>query len=163
LNSRTFRLLPQDEFLRDNIQAEDVLIVSIGGNDIALLPAPCTIASILGLLCLPRRIMEWGKAFWVAPVQDCCCGCGPSLLSCLGSCPPCLGYLCHLFGTRVQHYISKLVSKTKPKLVLVCMIYYPDENHVPSWANTALGALGYNSNPEKVQCMIRKVFSEATR
>jgi len=42
------------------------------------------------------------------------------------------------------------------------MIYYPDENHVPSWANTALGALGYNSNPEKVQCMIRKVFSEAT-
>ena len=43
------------------------------------------------------------------------------------------------------------------------MIYYPDEaNNVPSWANGALGALGYNSNPAKVQLLIRKMFEEAT-
>jgi hypothetical protein len=43
------------------------------------------------------------------------------------------------------------------------MIYYPDENNVPSWANAALGALGYNRNPARLQLLIRKIFEEATR
>ena len=34
LNERWYNLRPQDKFLRDNIKEEDVLIVSIGGNDI---------------------------------------------------------------------------------------------------------------------------------
>jgi hypothetical protein len=38
------------------------------------------------------------------------------------------------------------------------MIYYPHEANVPSWAGPALGALGYNRNPEKVQALIRKMF-----
>ena len=63
---------------------------------------------------------------------------------------------------RVQKYIEALTSKTKPKLVLVCMIYYPDETNVPSWASPALGALSYNSNPQKLQLLIRKSFVEAT-
>lgn len=46
---------------------------------------------------------------------------------------------------------------------MVCMIYYPDENNTPSWANGALGALGYNTNPEKIQLLLRKFFEEATR
>lgn len=64
---------------------------------------------------------------------------------------------------RVQKYIEALTSKTRPKKILVCMIYYPDENNVPSWANAALGTLGYNRNPAKLQLLIRKVFEEATR
>ena len=60
-------------------------------------------------------------------------------------------------------YIEALTSKTRPKKILVCMIYYPGVDNVPSWANTALGALGYNQNPEKLQVLIRKVFEEATR
>jgi hypothetical protein len=68
----------------------------------------------------------------------------------------------HLFGTRVQHYIEKLTAKVKPNKILVAMIYYPDEANVPSWANGALGALGYNSHPEKVQLLIRKMFEQAT-
>mmetsp|Transcript_8194 Transcript_8194/g.17148 ORF Transcript_8194/g.17148 Transcript_8194/m.17148 type:complete len:121 (-) Transcript_8194:437-799(-) len=42
------------------------------------------------------------------------------------------------------------------------MIYYPDENNVPSWANAALGTLGYDRNPGKIQLLIRKFFEEAT-
>lgn len=129
-------------------------------------------------------------------LDDCCCGCGASSLSCACAFPPCLGYLVHLFGTRlvalicwsrksltldlqltvfvllcsngcnetirVQKYIEKLTSKTKPKKVLVCMIYYPDEHVAPSWSNSALGALGYNSNPQQLQALIRKMFVEAT-
>ncbi|KAL7535671.1 hypothetical protein ACHAWF_005229, partial [Thalassiosira exigua] len=162
LNERCRRLRPQDRFLRDRIGPDDVLIVSIGGNDIALAPAPCTIASLAGLMCLPSGCLEGGRSYGSCPINDFCCGCGPSLASCACSCPPCLGYFRHLFGTRTQKYIEALTAKTKPKKILVCMIYYPDENNVPSWANGALGALGYNSNPTKVQLLIRKIFEEAT-
>ncbi|KAK1735127.1 hypothetical protein QTG54_014193 [Skeletonema marinoi] len=163
LNQRSRSLLPQDKFIRDNISSQDILIVSICGNDVALAPTPCTIASIAGLLCcLPQSCLENGTTFGTVPMDDCCCGCGPSLASCTCACPPCLGYLRHLFGTRVQHYIEKLTANVKPKKILVAMIYYPDEANVPSWANGAVGALGYNSHPEKVQLLIRKMFEQAT-
>lgn len=162
LNERCRSLRSQDVFIRDNIQSEDVLVVSIGGNDIALCPTLPTILSVAGLLCLPQACLENGRAWWSIPVNDCCCGCGASSLSCACACPPCLGYFRHLFGTRVQKYIESLTAKTKPKKILVCMIYYPDENNTPSWANRALGALGYNTNPGKVQLLIRKFFEECT-
>eukprot|EP00977_Amphora_coffeiformis_P001656 scaffold310_cov168-Amphora_coffeaeformis.AAC.51 len=161
LNERTFRLRPQDVFIRDNIQRDDVLVVSVGGNDVALMPLPCTIASILGLvLCTPKVCIDKSCAAGTVPVDDCCCGCGASLLSCACAFPPCLGYTRHMFGTRVQKYIERLVAKTKPRKILVCMIYYPDERKTPAWAGAALGALGYNRDPERLQLLIRKTFDE---
>lgn len=70
LNERSYRLRPQDKFIRDNISSQDVLIVSIGGNDIALAPTPCTICSVAGLLCLPARCLEGGKSFGAVPVSN---------------------------------------------------------------------------------------------
>ena len=162
LNERSFGLRAQDEFIRDNMQPEDTLVVSIGGNDVALLPMPCTIVSMCGLLTLPTPCIDRAVSCGAVPVDDCCCGCGASLVSCLCSCPPCFGYFRHLFGFRVENYIRKLTRRSKPKQILVCMIYYPDEHNTPSWANTALGALGYNKDPAKLQAMIRKTFVEAT-
>lgn len=69
LNERCRRLRPQDRFLRDNLSEEDVLIVSIGGNDIALCPTPCTVASVAGLLCLPTSCLEGGRSFGSVPVS----------------------------------------------------------------------------------------------
>lgn len=161
LNSRCYNLQPQDEFLRDNISKDDILIVSIGGNDVALAPSPCTIATMVGMThCLPQKAIEKGFTCCSIPVDDYCSGCSTSLVSCGGACPPCLGYLRHLFGTRIEKYIEKITAKTIPKKILVCMIYYLDENKSPSWANVALGALGYNKKPGKVQAMIRKIFLE---
>ena len=101
INERTYKLRPQDIFLRDNLQPQDTLIVSIGGNDVALAPTPCTILSILSLLkCMPLSCVESGKVCWSVPVNDCCCGCGPSLCSCACAFPPCLGYMYHLFKVR---------------------------------------------------------------
>jgi hypothetical protein len=164
LNERTRRLRPQDIFLRENIREEDTLVVSIGGNDVALAPTPCTILSMLGLLSLPVSCIENATpSCGAVPCDDCCCGCGASLLSCGCTFPPCAGYFRHLFGVRVEKYIQQLTAKTMPKRILVCMIYYPDENHLqPSWANKALGALGYNTNPAKLQAMIRTTFANAT-
>jgi len=64
---------------------------------------------------------------------------------------------------RVEKYIQTLTSKTKPKKILVCMIYYPDETNTASWAGGALRVLGYNSEPGKLQTLIKKTFEEATR
>ena len=100
LNERTYKPRPQDLFLRDNISAQDTLIVSIGGNDVAMMPAPCTVLAMAGLLALPMGCVRSGMTCGTVPVDDCCCGCGPSTVSCLGSVPPCLGYFRHLFGTR---------------------------------------------------------------
>ena len=70
LNSRCYNLQPQDEFLRDNMSEEDILIVSIGGNDVALAPAPCTIASMAGLTCcLPTNVIEHGFSCCAIPVS----------------------------------------------------------------------------------------------
>jgi hypothetical protein len=66
----------------------------------------------------------------------------------------------HLFATRVEKYIERLTAKTKPKTIIVCMIYYLDEAVTNSWAGPALAALGYNKNPEKLQLVIRTIFTE---
>ena len=39
LNERKEGLLSQDEFVRDHIKKDDILIVSVGGNDVALKPS----------------------------------------------------------------------------------------------------------------------------
>jgi hypothetical protein len=66
-----------------------------------------------------------------------------------------------MFGTRIEKYIEALTAKTKPAKILVCWIYFPDEANTPGWAGPALGALGYNRNPAKLQQLIRMVFEEA--
>ena len=73
------------------------------------------------------------------------------------------GYLLHLFGTRIQAFVTNLTSKQRPAKICVCMIYYPDEQTTGSWADPALAALGYNSNPKKLQALIRCVFRDAIR
>ena len=53
-------LLPQDEYLRDNLLPDDSVIVSVGGNDIALFPQlPCTIINMAILnLCTPQICLD---------------------------------------------------------------------------------------------------------
>ena len=162
VQQRTWRLLAQDAFLRDNISSKDTLIVSIGGNDVANAPTPTTICAMLGLVKIPLSCLEHSCTCWTPPCNEYCYGCGPvAMASCCTSSPPCLGYTNHLFGTRIRHYIEQLTSKTKPKRVLVCMIYYLDEMSTPSWAGLALKALGYDDDPERLQYLIRKMYVEA--
>ena len=56
-----------------------------------------------------------------------------------------LGYFVDLFKNRVSAYTANLVSKTKPKLVVVCMIYYLDVEGRGSWADATLSALGHSA------------------
>ena len=64
LNDRAWgRLLPQDAFIRDHITEDDVLVVSVGGNDVALSPLLCTAVNLAVLVCcVPRPCLERGRA-----------------------------------------------------------------------------------------------------
>ena len=71
------RLLEQDNIIRDNINENDILVVSIGGNDIALRPSICTVISMLSLICCTTNSCLDSCANGCAlPIDDCCCGFG---------------------------------------------------------------------------------------
>lgn len=128
-------LLQQDEFVRDHLTSNDVLMLSLGGNDIALAPTFSTIVAVAALVMQP---ISWGKYK-------------------LG-----FDYMRRLFKNKIEDYIQTVCSKNKPKAVVVCMIYFLDENSGAGWAEGALSKLGYNSNPAKLQSLIELLFIEAT-
>jgi hypothetical protein len=158
-------LLPQDQFIRDHIQPDDMLVVSVGGNDIALATSPCTIASMLSLICCSTTscISRCSCGCHIPFVCDPFC-CGGSCIGCLSNCCACpqgLGYFIHLFKTKIENYLLNLVKIKKPKVIGVCMIYYPSEA-AGGWADRVLGVLGYDEDPAKLQTLIRTIFEMAT-
>merc|ERR1712146_216877 len=75
-----------------------------------------------------------------------------------------MGHFIDIFGARTQRYIEQLMGKTRPRRVVVCMLYYLDEDSTSgSWADFALSSLGYNRDPTLLQLMIRSMFEHATR
>lgn len=137
LRDRGRTLLPQDEFVMQHITERDVLVVSCGGNDIALRPSFCTIASIIPLLATPGAMVDWGMA-------------------------PGLGHFVSLFRDHTRDVVQRIVSKRKPRVVVVCMLYYLDESQTGGWADRTLSMLGYDKRPETLQRIMRKVFELAT-
>lgn len=133
-------LLDHDRFIRDNIREEDILIVSIGGNDIALKPTFATVRHMLQLAWLtPRSSLQRGTA-WS------------------------LSYFTNMFKDQVQAYVSRLCEKHKPRLIIVCMIYYPLEAATQnSWADLPLKLLGYNRFPGQLQIAITQMYELATK
>lgn len=142
LRERDKDLLDHDKFIRDNIGPEDILIVSVGGNDIAMKPTLSTILNMLNLAWLtPRWSIQRGSAW-------------------------CLGHFTRLFKGKVETYVSKLVEKHKPRAVIVCMIYFPLEAKATkesSWADVPLRMLGYNRFPGQLQAAIKKMYELATK
>ncbi|KAI0569784.1 hypothetical protein TUN199_11424 [Pyrenophora tritici-repentis] len=141
LRDRDNRLLDHDKFIRDNIRPNDVLIVSVGANDVALRPSFSTMRHMLHLAWLSsRKSLEDGTALPLMYFRD-------------------------FFGTKVQEYILRLTAKTRPRTVIVCMIYFPLEWGLgqESWADAQLKALGYNSSPEHLQTGIRAIYELATK
>lgn len=153
-----------DRFIQEHIRQNDILVVSVGGNDIALKPNVCTIFNA-ALLLYTQNAKSMKKLQCGEPLtcDDYCCGCSTSCWSNMITCPCGYGYFLHLFKTRAEAYIANMISKTKPKKVLVCMIYYVDEQTTGSWADTSMQALGYNKNPENLQMLTRMVYENATK
>lgn len=164
-------LQPQDRFIADHLTQEDYLVVSVGGNDIALKPLLCTILNMLIMTrCVPQACLDHCTFGCppVMPMNTCvdggcfCCGLPGCITGTVCAWPPGMGYFLDLFGNIVQNYIRRLVGCARPAKIAVCMIYYPDELATGSWADTSLGALGYDGNPQKLQAAISAVFRVAT-
>merc|ERR1711879_147407 len=132
-------LLKHDRFIRDNIRENDVLVVSVGGNDVALRPSMKTIVKMLGILTQSWFTKNTTKKLGTAHFID-------------------------LFGKQTKKYIDELVAVKKPKLVIVTMIYFLDENpNARSWAGRTLKMLRYDTQPDMLQGMIRQVYEEGTK
>lgn len=173
LNDRALgRLLPQDRFAATHLEGNDTLVVSLGGNDVALQPLVCTILNMLLLVhCTARQPCMAAATACVpnihAVVGDCgclLCGAPSCISSSLAAWPPGLGYFVDLFKNRLEVYLQRVVDKARqpPKRVVVCSIYYPCEVRQPSWAGVALGALRYDADPKRLQRVLRAIFVLAT-
>lgn len=140
ISARHESLLAQDKFIHNNIKNDDILIVSVGGNDIALSPSLGTIWNMVLLIYMNslETIMTDPKNAWG------------------------MRYFVKMFKDSVKNYILKLIGVVKPKKIIVCMIYNPDEQMTGSWADRTLGYLGYNENPQKLQEAIKQIFKYAT-
>ncbi|MCJ1330418.1 hypothetical protein MMC10_007101 [Thelotrema lepadinum] len=142
LRERDKALLPHDKFIRNHIREQDILVVSVGANDIALRPTAGTIFHMVALA-------------WLTPTFLIARGWAPSLY-----------YFRRLFRDKIQAYIKHLISKQKPRAVIVCMIYFPLEAGLSDrvgWADLALKLLGYNLWPGRLQAAIRKIYEIATK
>jgi hypothetical protein len=142
LRDRDGDLLPHDKFIRDNLRQQDILIVSVGSNDIALRPSLGTVFNMAQLAWLtPRAFIDRGLSLSLAHFRA-------------------------IFGKQVQRYVARMTEKQKPRAVVICMIYYPLEAGAgvqPSWADMPLRLLGYNSFPGQLQTAIRKIYDTATK
>ncbi|KAF2277367.1 uncharacterized protein EI97DRAFT_432245 [Westerdykella ornata] len=141
LRERDDRLLEHDLFIRDSITANDILIVSVGANDIALRPTTSTMLHMADLAWTTRR----------SSIQD---GSASSLV-----------YFRKMFKDKTENYISRMLEKQKPRAVIVCMIYYPLEADAgqTGWADMQLKALGYNMRPGQLQAAIKQIYESATK
>lgn len=144
----------QDGFLAQHVRPTDVVVVSAGGNDIALRPTLWTVLSMATLIMMPRVLIEAGVA-------------------------PGLGHFVRLFRGHTERYVREILSGSaagekpgaataagraarRPRAVVACMLYFLDEASTPSWASFTLRKLGYDSDPSKLQLIIRKIYELAT-
>lgn len=126
------KLLPHDVYIRDNIRREDVLVISVGGNDVALAPSVCTVLFMLLMMLTPWFLL---------------CRMHPSIL-----------YFTYLFKSNGVRFIKKLTARTIPHKIGVAMVYNLDEANVSSWANSTLCCLCYSCAPGMLQYRMDLIF-----
>ena len=98
MSDRDAGLRPQDDFVRNNIRSQDALVLSVGGNDIALKPTTATVISMLLLTRSPEWLIRLGWA-------------------------PGFSHFFDIFHTRTEQLVKQLVGgKEKPACVVVCMV-----------------------------------------
>lgn len=132
LGERDDGLLQQDKFIRDNITKNDVLVISVGGNDIALKPTKTIMFNMASIVLLPLFMINYNPSYY---------------------------YFVNLFHRQIESYIKNLTSKEKPKQIILAGIYFPCTKG-KGWADTVLKLTGYNSNPEKLQYIIKSIFTD---
>mmetsp|Transcript_44811 Transcript_44811/g.74366 ORF Transcript_44811/g.74366 Transcript_44811/m.74366 type:complete len:444 (+) Transcript_44811:232-1563(+) len=130
-------LIEWDSFVHTRMQPQDIVVVTLGGNDVALWPSQETISAFVSvILGSSEEQIDAGTA-------------------------PGMDHIISIFGLQQQRFLEKLVNKTRPRAVVLCMLYYVDKNaNASSWAAPTLQFLNYNSQEGqgKLNLLYRKVF-----
>ena len=130
------RLLPQDSFVAEHLLPDDVLCVSVGGNDIAMRPTFATVCSILALIHASPEKVKSGRAWG-------------------------LQHFVRLFRDDLRRYVEHVLGGCPVAAVAVCCIYYPCLEGQGSWADGALALLRYDRDPGRLQLIVREIFRRA--
>jgi hypothetical protein len=138
--SDKIKLNSSDSLISKHITSNDILIVSIGGNDIALKPNLETIKN-LALILLKYTANDFMDSEIINKPE--------------------IKYFIDYFYTQILNYINKLICKDKPSLILICWIYFLDLKNVKSWSNTILNSINYSNNPERIQSLIRIIYTHS--
>lgn len=128
-----------DNFIINNIKTDDILVISIGANDIAL---KSSFITKLNLHTLYNS--NTYKQLKNNP------------LKCKG-----MQYFIDLISDGIKKYIQKLTIKNKPKIIIISMIYYPDIKNTKSWCNDMLNLLNYDKDPKKLHIIISNIYQYA--
>jgi len=123
-----------DVFVRDNIAKDDILIISVGGNDLALNPSVATQQALIGIFTDPANQAKY------------------------------FAHLMSIFKDQMTAYAEYLVGKVRPRAILMCMLYYLDEKgEAWPAAEQVLQLLGYNANPAPVQNLIKQLYEQGVK
>lgn len=131
-------VLPRQDTLIQHFFCDgDILILSMGGNDVALRPLPSTQWAVAKMMLSPKCV--------------------------LGASHGSVTHFRQLFKTDVEAYIVSILSHARPRVVIPCFIYALDENpNAPSWAGLLLQLLGYNMFPSILQSRMRAIYEQTT-
>lgn len=135
LGNRKDDLMPQDKIIRQNITNDDILIVCVGGNDIALKPSTTTITNLSSLILTDNETLIKSDYDNSSSMK----------------------YFINMFKINIKNYIKKLITDKHPKII-VCMFYYPDEKITECWADRILSLIDYNKKPDKLKYIVRQIF-----
>jgi len=133
LSDRRNNLLPQDLIVRNWMTDKDILMVSVGGNDIALKSTLAIKAHMASLMLLPLSMMKWNPSY---------------------------KFFVNFFRQGIKDYIDRLTCKRRPLLIVVCGVYFPCQSG-SGWADNVLKMLNYDDNPEKLQMVIKEIMGDA--
>jgi len=142
LLERSDNLLDQDNLVKENITDKDILLVSVGGNDIILKPNA-------------EIILNFGLLYYTNSIDTI----KNNPLYANG-----FNYFKNKFHVNMKKYILELISIRRPIKVIMAGLYFPDENDKDSkkgWADNALKLLGYNTNPKKLQAVIKSIYEKS--
>lgn len=124
------------------ITRTDVVVLSAGGNDVVLRPTLATVSALAAVLsCGSDAAIDRGDALGFATLRS-------------------------IFCDKMQAVVDKLCAHAAPAAIVILFPYFPQvfsNTAAPGWADTQLGLMGYNANPERLQRMMRAMFRHATR
>lgn len=133
------KLNSKESMVKNSLTHKDILIISIGGNDLSLK------SNFELKLKLFEVFMKTTPEVIRKDIEII------------------LPQLVQLFKVEYKNYIEELVSKTKPKMIFLCAPYYPCKIKQESWASTVLSMVGYDNNPEKSHALLQGVYEKMIR